>query len=307
MIVKENLAGTIKEESVFIPFLENDLLHLKRFCGNPTGPVVFMLHGTIENGRIFYSANGKGLAPFLALHGFDVFVADLRGRGKSSPSINRHSRYGLTESILEEIPAFINEIKKIRGNVPQQWIAHSWGGILLLCTLARKQIQADISSVIFFGTKRLITIWGIRKFLLINIFYNYIFSAMVSLYGFVNLKKFGIGKENETDKARRQTYEWVTKEQWKDEDGFDYGKVLRNLTLPPALFIAGGGDVVLGHPKDVKLLMRETGKNHDAFYLAAKSNGNLNDYDHITMLTHPDAPRDHFQFVMNWLLLHHNT
>ena len=85
---------TIKEESLFIPLHQNDRLHLKRFCGSSTGSVVFMLHGTVENGRIFYSRNGKGLAPFLASKGYDVFVADLRGRGESTPAISRESASG---------------------------------------------------------------------------------------------------------------------------------------------------------------------------------------------------------------------
>ena len=125
----EKINGAIAEESIFIPLHENELLHLKRFCGDDNGPVIFMLHGSIENGRIFYSKNGKGLAPFLAKQGYDVFVADLRGRGQSTPAINRDSKFGLTECVEQEIPAFLNEIKKIRGNSPQHWIAHSWGTV----------------------------------------------------------------------------------------------------------------------------------------------------------------------------------
>src|SRR4026208_2216064 len=149
----ENIISTdqrnqvFEEDSLFIPLHEKDLLHLKRFCGNPLGPVIFMLHGTIENGRIFYSKNGKGLAPFLAKQGYDVFVADLRGRGLSTPSISRNSKFGLTECIQEEIPAFLDEIKKIRGDAPLHWIAHSWGGILLLSYYARQAENANVSSM----------------------------------------------------------------------------------------------------------------------------------------------------------------
>src|SRR5689334_685054 len=160
VLIKKN-KPSFTEESLFIPLHAQDMLHLKRFCGNPEGPVIFMVHGSVENGRIFYSNNGKGLAPFLAGEGYDVFVADLRGRGLSKPSISRKSRYGLTECILEEIPAFINGIKKIRGNAPLHWIAHSWGGILLLCYYARHKKEVPPSSMIFFGTKRRITVGGI--------------------------------------------------------------------------------------------------------------------------------------------------
>ncbi len=292
---------TIKEESVFIPLHNNDRLHLKRFCGSITGPVVFMLHGTVENGRIFYSRNGKGLAPFLASKGYDVFVADLRGRGESTPAISRDSSYGLSESIREEIPAFLNEIKKLRGNARQHWVAHSWGGILMLCYFARQPLIPNISSLISFGSKRRITIGGVRKFLTVNILYNFVFKLLIAMSGFVDLKKLGSRKENETKKSRQQTFDWVTKKEWKDEDGFDYASALRNVNVPPSLFIAGAGDKVLGNPKDVKVLMEEISGSSARFYLASRSNGNMHDYDHVSMLTHPDAPRDHFQVVLQWL------
>ncbi len=291
----------VAEKSFFIALHEKDLLHLKRFCGRADGPVVFMLHGTVENGRIFYSKNGKGLAPFLAKHGFDVFVADLRGRGESTPQINRHSKYGLSESISEEIPAFIKEIKKIRGNVPLHFVSHSWGGILLLCYLSRYAQQLKISSMVFFGTKRRITIGGIKKFWTVNVVYNLVFRIIIAIRGFADLKRFFAGKENETEKSRRQTYQWVTQDEWNDEDGFDYAKALRNMELPPSLFIAGGSDEVLGHHIDVQKLILEIAQPQAEFYLAGKANGNKHNYNHINMLTHPDAPQDHFQYVLEWM------
>jgi hypothetical protein len=29
--------------------------------------------------------------------------------------------------------------------------------------------------------------------------------------------------------------------------------------------------------------------------------GHLHDYDHISLLTHRDAPADHFPWIVNWL------
>ena len=53
-------------------------------CDKPKR-VVLMIHGAVENGRIFYSNSGKGLAPFLCNSDSDVFVIDLPGRGESQP------------------------------------------------------------------------------------------------------------------------------------------------------------------------------------------------------------------------------
>lgn len=43
------------------------------------------------------------------------YVADLRGRGESKPVIDKHARYGQTEAILEDIPAFIDKIEQLEG------------------------------------------------------------------------------------------------------------------------------------------------------------------------------------------------
>jgi len=300
-VLGEKRMQAIVEESLFIPLNETDTLHLKRFCGDPQGAPVFMLHGSIENGRIFYSQNGKGLAPFLAQRGFDVFVADIRGRGLSTPPVSRQSKYGVTECIREEIPAFLDEIKRIRGNAPLHWIGHSWGSILLLCHYARSGAREKIRSMIFFGSKRRITIGGLRKFIMIDFVYNYIFGLMVWFRGFVDVKFLNVGSDNETKKSRRQTYDWVTNTNWRDEDGFDYAMSLRGIQLPPLLFVAGGNDKVLGNYTDMKLFMEEINHPEAELYFAGISHGNLHNYDHVNMLTHADAPRDHFQYVVNWM------
>ena len=67
-------------------------LHLEEWSqGEATprdAPAVLLLHGAIGNGRIFASKRGdKGLAIFLAKHGYRTFVADLRGRGRSVPNL----------------------------------------------------------------------------------------------------------------------------------------------------------------------------------------------------------------------------
>jgi hypothetical protein len=59
---------------------------------------------------------------------------------------------------------------------------------------------------------------------------------------------------------------------------------------------------VLGHPIDVHRLMLETGVDQqNQFVVAGKASGFQHDYDHINLLTHPDAPADVFPMVETWL------
>ncbi|PTB97869.1 hypothetical protein C9994_00645 [Marivirga lumbricoides] len=101
----------ITSESHFIE-KEGYNLHLRRFFTPDAKASIFLLHGSIEDGRIFYSKSGKGLAPFLAQNGYDVFVADLRGKGKSTPNISPESDFGQKEAIMEDMPAFMDYINQ---------------------------------------------------------------------------------------------------------------------------------------------------------------------------------------------------
>ena len=290
--------------SIFIPLPSGARLHLRRFCGDPAGPPVFMLHGAIENGRIFYSGSGKGLAPYLARNGFDVFAADLRGRGNSTPSIDRSSHFGQTEAICEDIPAFISAISELRGDAPQHWLAHSWGGVLLSSVMARfPEYIGRVRSLVYFGTKRTIRVKNLHTLLKVNLVWELFCPLTIAMAGYLPARRMGIGSDSETAKSFRQSAAWVKNDAWVDsDDGFDYGAAAKRLALPPIWYIAAKNDHALGHPSDVRAFMEETGQQQERRYtVLARGNGNLHDYDHIDMLTHPDALNDHFPQVMAWL------
>lgn len=269
-----------------------------------------MVHGSIENGKIFYSDSGKGLAPFLASNGFDVFVADLRGRGLSKPAINKNSKHGLTEILEEDFPSVINKIIEIKGNVPQHWVAHSWGGVMMLAYLARPHVRAgneftgkNISSMVFFATKRRITAFNLKKIWMINLMWNFIAKIIIAFKGYLPARALRIGSDNETEKSHRETTHWVNSKSWVDwNDRFNFSEALKKLSLPPTLYLAGANDKVLGHPQDVRLLINEAGHQNAAFRILGKSNGNLHDYGHVDILAHKDAATDVYPIVLNWFL-----
>ena len=296
----------MKVSSHYIPVTGKDTLHLKRLWSEPAGTPVFMLHGAIENGRVFYSGSGKGLAPYLAQSGFDVYVADMRGHGESSPPIRRTSRYGQTEAILEDIPAFISFILQLRGVVPPYWVAHSWGGVLLSSFLARyPEYCASVSSIVYFGTKRKVRVRNFHRHLKVDLIWNLLCPLITSFLGYLPARQLGIGSDNETAKYLRQCRKWVNSDQWVDsDDGFDYGAAIRKINLPPIWYIAARNDYALGNPADVRDFMNECGMQESRYTVLALENGNRHNYDHITMLTHPDAVNDHFPEIEDWFREH---
>lgn len=294
------MKDSIKEQEYYIPH-QNEKLHLKRFSIHNHGVPIFMLHGSMESGKIFYSKSKKGLAPFLAARGFDVFVADMSGRGKSIPKLNSNNKSSQTTTITSEIPAFVSFIAKLKENVPQHWIAHSWGGVLMLAYVARFGSEG-IASMTFFATKRRIAVVHLERILKVDLIWNLLGRLSSKIYGYFPSKNLRIGSDNEPKAFHRQVVSWVYSKGWKDpEDGFDYNEAFRKVSIPRTLYLAAKDDQFLGHPKDVRRLMKEVGNVSDVFVLLSKENGHLHDYDHINILTHPKAASDHFLIVEEWI------
>lgn len=284
---------------------EDYTLHVKHIHTGKKGTPVFLLHGSIEDGRIFYSKSGKGLAPFLAEHGFDAYVADLRGRGKSTPKIDETAEHGQREAILEDLPAFISFITDHNGKSPKHFLAHSWGGVLLLSYLARFE-NPDVQSMILFGSKRDVRVQNLYKWFNIDFLWNRMGTYLVHKYGYLPAVKYKVGSDNEAKNFYLQINNWVYSQDWIDmHDGFDYGGKLREMSLPATLYLTGAKDTHSGHKKDVKRLKAEVGdKPTDDFRLIGKKTGYQFDYDHINLLTHPKAREDHFPDVVNWMRKH---
>ncbi|GAB3203241.1 putative alpha/beta hydrolase [Pontibacter aydingkolensis] len=291
----------IQQESIYVQVTGTDLLHLRRISIKHKGPPVLLVHGSIENGKIFYTKSGKGFASYMARNGYDVFVADLRGRGKSKPAISRFSDFGLSHTLTEDFPAIIRQIKELKGDVPQYWGAHSWGGVLMLAYLARPAEPVQVQAMAFFGSKRRISIRSLKKFVMVDVVWNWASKVVVAAKGWLPAKHMRIGSDSETRLTHSQTHDWVVQKKWLDwHNGFDYAAALQSINLPPALYLTGAKDDVLGHPVDVEKLMQETGCQNCELKVISKANGNLHDYGHIDLLTHHDAQRDHFPMVLAW-------
>lgn len=281
---------------------DEQVIHLRRIHEQPGGIPVFMLHGSMEDGRIFYTLNNKGLGPYLARQGYDVFVPDMKGRGKSAPAVSRKSKYGQHGVINEEIPFFIEKIRQETGKEKMHWLSHSWGGVMQLSYMARYGSEG-ILSLITFGSKRQLTVKGLKRNYMIEFGWNGIGRLAVSLLGYLPGKQLGMGAGSETGLMYKGISKWIKSgSRWVDDiDEFNYGEQLRKVNIPPALYFAGANDPVLGHPMDVELLMREAGGAYRKFELLGKVGGYSRDYGHIDMLTHPEARKEVYPVALKWM------
>jgi len=292
---------SVEAESHFLPMDGGREIHLRRFLGD--GPMLLLLHGAIENGRIFHSRSGRGLAPWLAQQGYDVWIMDLGGRGESRPPIGRGSDYSQTDSIVTEIPEAMDYMAEQRPGVELHWLAHSWGGVMMTAVLARfpERIR-QVTSLCFFGSKRRVRVWNWQRLVYVDLIWCWLSPVICWVMGYLPARKLKFGSDDESRLTHAHGKAWVRQSEWIDpEDGFDYAAALRELSLPRALYFAGAADPALGHPEDVKRLMDESGEGEKHFHLLSKDRGYSKDYGHINMLTAPSAREDHFPEVLKWL------
>ena len=298
---------TIKQESVFIKLAESQTLHLRRISKTDAkGHAVFFMHGAVENGKIFYTHSNKGLAPFLAEHGYVCYVADLRGRGESKPAISKHAKYGQTEAILEDIPAFLDKIKQLEGEPARYWVAHSWGGVLMNSVFARfPELIDDVKACGYFGSKRSLYNHHPSKYIQGNLIWYGLAPLVARKHGFVPAKKLKWGSDDETRKSHYQSMQWAKRKPWVDtDDGFDYANALADKALPPIMHVAGVKDKALCQPIDIEKFMEESGIGKQRMTIYGRKFGHKVNYDHINMLTHPQARFDQFVDLLNWFETH---
>jgi pimeloyl-ACP methyl ester carboxylesterase len=292
------------QQSLFIP-CGGHQLHVRHIKPRVAvhGEPILMVHGAIENGRIFYTESGKGLACFLARNGYQVYVADLRGRGLSTPAIAEQAEHGQHELITEDLPALHRWIAERHHGFKVHWVAHSWGGVIMASTLVRFPELADqVASLLFFGTKRGVSVHNPERWLKVDLIWNRLAPWLARRRGFLAARTLKIGADDEPLRYLQETIPWVKCGPWQDpHDGFAYDEAAARVNWPPLWMISAKADKVLGHPTDVRRFSDEMGSVTRHTRLG-RDNGNRLDYDHINMLTAPQAQEDHFPQILDWLL-----
>jgi predicted alpha/beta hydrolase len=283
--------------------LQQYQLHLRRLLPMQQGIApVLMLHGVIENGRIFYSRSGKGLGCYLADHGFMVYCADFAGRGLSKPHVSQGFAQSQQQMITRDIPALIEHIYQLHQQ-PVILVAHSWGGVLTAASLARfPQLAAKVAAKVCFGSKRVISVQGLERKVKIDLIWNTVAPWLSKKYGYFPARKWRFGADDEPEQFLQDTVHWIKGGAFTDlTDQFDYAGSSKTTVWPPVWHFAAQNDRLLGHPQDVQAFIAETAPQA-RFTLLGKANGYKQDYDHISMLTHPAAESDHFAQLHDWLL-----
>ena len=284
-------------------------LHLTRIYldDHHLGKPVFMLPGALQGSELFYPSKGasktEGLGHYLARQGYDVFIADLRGKGKSWPQISAHSTFGVHQLITEDLPALLRKVTELRPDSSQLWVGQGWGGVLLNAYYARFGNElADTSQIIHFGVRRQAFISSRKKSWLLNVLWRRVYSAIAACMGYLPLARWHLAASDESRQCLKDYLQWSDDPSWCDPvDGFDYGEAILQRGLPASLYFVTKGDSVYGDQQDVRAFIREQGSHDGRMIVLGKACGNKHNYSQRGMLLHSDCEHDHFPLLLSWL------
>lgn len=149
-------AETLQDETFYVHTKDGWKLALHHYQSvNPTGSPVVICHGLSSNRFMFDMPGSPSLAPYLALHGRDVWVFELRGAGLSDkPGLfasDTPYHWTFDDHLDMDLPPLIAKTLERTGAKQVHWIGYSMGGILMQAYLA-KHHDAPIKSGIIIGS-----------------------------------------------------------------------------------------------------------------------------------------------------------
>jgi alpha-beta hydrolase superfamily lysophospholipase len=110
---------------------------------------VLLCHGLSVNRFNMDMDDETSLARWLAARGFDVYVVELRGHGRSKRGLLSFQRFDDYPTL--DLPAVIEAVRARHGAAKVHWCGHSMGGLVLYAYLAREP-EADVRSAVTIGS-----------------------------------------------------------------------------------------------------------------------------------------------------------
>ncbi|MFT7621605.1 MAG: pimeloyl-ACP methyl ester carboxylesterase [Myxococcota bacterium] len=294
---------------------------------------VFLVHGLGAN-RYNFDAPGKlSFARHLAENGFDCWVIELRGAGRSSKPLpfNRHSfSWTFGDYYRHDVPAALNLIRDETGHEEVHWIGHSMGGMVAYAWLMttenpRLRSLTAIGSPCFHHVAnplfdKIIGLRGLLNYvpsipyaaassLLVPVLPLFLETAgrllanprNLSLLDMVRL--ISLAPENLPNTLIAQFAQWYAEDGFRDPYGnMHYARELHRIDTP-TLLVAGKIDV-LATPKDMQYVFDALGSEDKRLEIFGRERGCRHDYGHIDLVLGKYATEEVWPTMLDWLQTH---
>ncbi len=258
-------------------------------------PPVLLVHGTFSNRNFFLGGTTeRGLARVLAHAGFDAWVAELRGHGRSGAS-GRDNAWHFEDWIRRDAPALVRGVLDATGGDRIVWLGHSAGGVIGVGFLGTGgELARRVAGLVLAGAPAP-TGLGILQYPMAAAIL-----AVTRTLGHFPARLLRLGPEDEHAGIMEQWMRWNLGGRWVGEDGTDYFAACGRITVP-VLALAGGGDWLIAPPAACEDLVNAFASTDATFLRCGRAEGFSEDFDHNRLLVSSTARAEVWPLITDWL------
>lgn len=299
---------------------------------------VLLVHGLGTNRfDVDFPDRRYSIAKYLHEQGFDTWVVEFRGTGKSHKPgfVTRYLSKVLTDwtfddFIFKDLPAITAYIRKKTGKKKLHWAGHSLGGTVIYAGLETLGNEVCASAVTLGAAMSASAKIGLIKFLLkvdpVVEWMPYLpmkrmarmakpiarwLAPMEDNFFYavdnINLKvietALNIAVEDISSPLFLQLHDWYKNNHFRTIDrSFSYRNNLKKIKAP-FLVCAGSVDGLTGYP-DVHLAFREIGSKDKKFHVFSRESGCRTEYGHLDLALGKNARFEVFPLIADWMKKH---
>jgi oxygen-independent coproporphyrinogen-3 oxidase len=254
---------------------------------------VLLVHGTFSNRNFFFGPTAdRSLARALAGRGFDCWVAELRGRGRSKPA-GRSGGWRFEDWIRLDAPALVEAVLAATGRHHLVWLGHSAGGVIGIAHAAADSGRR-VAGLVVAGAPAPTGLGPVQYPMAAAVL------GLTHLLGRFPARLLGVGPEDEPAGILEQWMSWNLRGRWLGDDGTDYFAACRNVTVP-VLSLAGGGDRFIAPARTCRNLLDAMGGADRAMLVCGRAQGFSEDFDHNRLLVSGNARSEVWPLIGDWL------
>ncbi len=207
--------------------------------GQPRGAII-CLHAMMTDGRYFGARKGKAsFAHVLAREGFEVFVPDFRGHGRSQPPSAKRDDWSFDDLVELDLPAIVAACARAAACSASELVllGHSLGGLVSTAALGTGRIPSPrllvlaATSVWLSGPSGPLARRAVMG----------VYRAATQLLGYAPIRRLRVGTADEAASYVKQLTGWASSARWTSLRGVDYTASAETITTP-VLPLCGAGD-----------------------------------------------------------------